>query len=1308
MRWLVKTLVAITVVFILLVSVAFWGSHNESASQWLLNRTLGMVAEQHKLNGLQGTLADGFRVNNATLSLKSGDSLKIENLSTRWAFSLANKTLTIEELAAQRITFTSTPSPADTENQKKLEMTGFSSPLTVITNKLLIQELVLVSNNRNTLLSQIAAEFELNNTNLDITSFSLQSGHTTVATQGQVGTQSPFTSNLETTLSDTSLQLDASINLNGSSNNYQLDGTARSQTGRLPAAVVELSANGKTNSLSIDSLSFNSDVGNGTIAGKLGWAQSLTSDLNVQAQQLDLSWLNSDLDGLLDLSGEITIIDEQHQANLAVTGELRQLPVALDINAKGNRSETNLSQSRLTVAGNSIDFDGVVGWENQTTAVINVLAQNLDPQKLNANLEGNLNLDGTFELVDTSYSSRLQVAGALNQNPIDAAITFNGKEKQIEDLRTTISSKQSTIILTGNANLEAPVASDLALNITTLNPALFDQRLSGSVDGAGLLTINGESAVIDLALNGILQELPFSVDLDLAAKNRNLHINQAVIRSDSGELTISGTADLNEKMDVNIAVQGSDFNPGIFLPDYPGKLSIDGKLLAIDGQFTSQATINGKLRSYPLLARINTSGTSERIIFEPSSMSMGDNALQVTGSIDKRGIQQLEWKIDAPQLQIIAPELSGLLSGQGTLDGEWHNIKGSSSLKGSELSLRNFSIQDLKLEFGPDNKNQHAIKIVALQPEVGQLGFDSIELDAIGTHEQQTLTFILANQGGEKLSSTLELAKSGPGYDVDIFDTSISGADWGTLQQDSSSNLSIIDASFDLDDFCLQGETDSVCVQAYQERSAFESEISLTNFPLKRLAGWYGAVEQLDDILTGKLSVSKKESNWHLDSQISLDDGSSLDAYIDLMGESRTIQGNIDGNFNSIQWLGLLNKELLEAKGLLNIEVAVNGTVEQPKFLGAVKLIDASTNIPSLGITVSKLGLSSKADQTGEAPFTAQATVGEGQVDVTGIIYYRPLQEWRLEIDVAGDQALLADIPEYRVIASPKLKITVSPQKIDIDGEIDVDQAQITLSESSAKAISVSEDSRIINQDSNEIIIAKKTPIRADLEVKLGDDISLNGKGFEVKLGGNLKISESAEHITNANGIIYLSDGFYAAYGQKLNLKDGTLQFNGPISDPGVNLRAERQIKDQTVGVRVGGSLKSLKSEIYSDPALSQSDAISYLITGKPINAVGRSENTSVLTALTNLGVSGSASIIDDIRASTGLNTLELEGGDDISETALLIGKYLSPQLYVQYIKRLFSENDSLQMRYEFSDKLQLEAETGTQQGIDLIYQLER
>ena len=78
-----------------------------------------------------------------------------------------------------------------------------------------------------------------------------------------------------------------------------------------------------------------------------------------------------------------------------------------------------------------------------------------------------------------------------------------------------------------------------------------------------------------------------------------------------------------------------------------------------------------------------------------------------------------------------------------------------------------------------------------------------------------------------------------------------------------------------------------------------------------------------------------------------------------------------------------------------------------------------------------------------------------------------------------------------------------------------------------------------------------------------------------------------------------MADGKYFAYARKLDIQRGRLIFTGgPIDDPGVDLRAQKQFPDVTAGVNVRGTLQQPRMSFFSDPPLPQSQIVSLILSG--------------------------------------------------------------------------------------------------------------
>ena len=143
---------------------------------------------------------------------------------------------------------------------------------------------------------------------------------------------------------------------------------------------------------------------------------------------------------------------------------------------------------------------------------------------------------------------------------------------------------------------------------------------------------------------------------------------------------------------------------------------------------------------------------------------------------------------------------------------------------------------------------------------------------------------------------------------------------------------------------------------------------------------------------------------------------------------------------------------------------------------------------------------------------------------------------------------------------------------------------------------------------------------------------------------------------------------------------------------------AERVIRDEdiTVAVNVRGRLAEPFITISSTPAMPSNQALSYLLTGRSIDTLQSNEATSVDRAAETLAISGGGLL---------LGTVESRGTDD---TEVVLGKYISPKLFVSYGISIVEAINTIKLRYTINSHWSLKAEAGLEQSADVEYRIER
>ena len=136
--------------------------------------------------------------------------------------------------------------------------------------------------------------------------------------------------------------------------------------------------------------------------------------------------------------------------------------------------------------------------------------------------------------------------------------------------------------------------------------------------------------------------------------------------------------------------------------------------------------------------------------------------------------------------------------------------------------------------------------------------------------------------------------------------------------------------------------------------------------------------------------------------------------------------------------------------------------------------------------------------------------------------------------------------------------------------------------------------------------------------------------------------------------------------------------------------------------------MRKPESTLFSSPQQTQSDTLSYLLTGRAMSGLSGDQSSLLVDAVTQLGVAGGESLVQQLGGSLGLDDVGLNSkSGDISQSELSLGKRLGPRLYVRYIVSLFDSLQRVALTYQVNKRLQVEVKSGIHQSVDLIYKID-
>ena len=341
----------------------------------------------------------------------------------------------------------------------------------------------------------------------------------------------------------------------------------------------------------------------------------------------------------------------------------------------------------------------------------------------------------------------------------------------------------------------------------------------------------------------------------------------------------------------------------------------------------------------------------------------------------------------------------------------------------------------------------------------------------------------------------------------------------------------------------------------------------------------------------------------------------------------------------------------------------------------------------------------------------AALKTGTGDVRITGSAEWRDLADWRASVAVESDKIRVSMPPMIEVDVQTDVKAEATPALISLTGTVDVPWANITVGELPASGVSVSKDEVMLDENLNPVVTpGSPIALKSSVLVKIGDRVSIDAFGLKAGLTGGIYIVQNDDKL-GLNGQIKIPYGRFHAYGQDLLIRKGTIFFTGPAENPSLDIEAIRNPDatedDVTAGIRVGGTAANPKVTLFSDPAKSQSETLSYLIRGQGLGSDDEGGSSAMTSMLIGLGATTGNGIMTEIGDTLGIEGLGLDTTGVGESSQVVVSGYVLPGLQVKYGVGIFDSLATLTLRYRLMPRLYLEAVSSVDQALDLLYRFD-
>ncbi|MFJ9535468.1 translocation/assembly module TamB domain-containing protein [Herbaspirillum sp. NPDC101396] len=426
-------------------------------------------------------------------------------------------------------------------------------------------------------------------------------------------------------------------------------------------------------------------------------------------------------------------------------------------------------------------------------------------------------------------------------------------------------------------------------------------------------------------------------------------------------------------------------------------------------------------------------------------------------------------------------------------------------------------------------------------------------------------------------------------------------------------------------------------------------------------------------------------------------------------------------NVPEVKTIGALLGPQYSLDGKLAMDINAAGTLAKPRLAGAI-------NGDSLAVTLFDQGIQLK---DGTVRIVMDDNVidlrqiefhgGEGTLRATGKVKLGDADP-DLNATIVADRLQLFASPDRQLMLSGQAKLANVNEQLRIDGKFVVDKALFDLPKSSAPKLG--DDVVIVRKDKDGKSRAKagaaatsKEKLTAATEkpagrfapvmnivVDLGDSFRFNGSGADLKLRGEMNVRSEPLLPLRATGTVRVAEGTYEAFGTKLNIERGIINFQGPISNPNLNILAMRRNQDVEAGVEVTGNANQPRVRLVSEPNVPDDEKLSWMMFGHGSDSSGLGQRSASSQALAFVGNYGGKKIAKDI----GLDQFSIGASESglSDEQVVNLGKSISEKLSLGYEQSLTGAASIAKATWQLSRRWSLVARTGTINGLNVLYNL--
>ena len=399
---------------------------------------------------------------------------------------------------------------------------------------------------------------------------------------------------------------------------------------------------------------------------------------------------------------------------------------------------------------------------------------------------------------------------------------------------------------------------------------------------------------------------------------------------------------------------------------------------------------------------------------------------------------------------------------------------------------------------------------------------------------------------------------------------------------------------------------------------------------------------------------------------------------------------------------------LVDIEGTVAASVEGTGTPAKPELSGALRGDQLRVDAPQFGLSLRGGRVDLRLASGVIDVVSLEARAGQGMFTAKGSLPLRPGTQVSAPLTWRAERFSLLSRPDRRVVLDGEGTLAFERSRLLLDGRL---RAREGYFEFATRARSQLGDDVVVLGRKPAVSArpgGARSPLGLRLEFDFGDNFRVVGNGLDAFLTGRLLLASTDDGTLTARGKISTTRGTYSAFGQRLEIDRGSVVFNGPLDNPGLDIVALRRVTGVEAGVELSGTLRAPRVRITSNPPMSQGEQLSWLVLGRSLDRASQGDLALIAGIAASLlggqGAENGVPITRRIANTFGLDEIGLRGNGALADQALTVGKRFSDRVYIAFEQAVSTTGSLLRLELALTSFVSVRAEAGSVSSFGIFY----